>query len=477
MSTEERKSLLGGGDECGESVKYGTTDNVTNKKEDEDSVRANNDSNIKSEGENLETAGRSHWLVVLASFLCICVLDGTMYSFGSLLEPLVVSLDQPKSAVSMTGSLQVACSAFIGPVAASLVNKLGARKVLMAGSVMATFGLVIASFSSNLVGIVIGQSLLTGLGFGLMYIPAIVAVAEKFSGVQRSGLALSLAVAGAGAGQVAMAPLVATLVQELGWRGALRGLAAVSCACAGVSLVMKQKKKENITEDEEIVVYDEDLCPENRRPVIALVFGQKIANTEHLWVFLTAALADMFAVMALYIPYSYLGGVAEMRGVTSELTALLISCIGLGSVGGRLLSGWLCDQPWLHPLQLTRAAIALSIPLPFLLAWVDHFWMFACIALLFGFLTGQWIAATSPLLVRLLGLPQLSKAFGVLTAIRGAASMASPPLAGVLVDTSGHPIIALQLSGACLALSAGIFSVAVFLYKRKMTKHVMYEKI
>jgi len=467
MSTEEKKSLLGG-DECSESVKYGT-DNVTQDKEADKVSPSNN------EGEVMEKAGRSHWLVVLASFLCICVLDGTMYSFGSLLEPLGESLHQPKSAVSMTGSLQVACSAFIGPVAASLVNKLGARKVLMAGSVMATFGLVIASFSSNLVGIIIGQSLLTGIGFGLMYIPAIVAVAQKFAGVERSGLALSLAVAGAGAGQVAMSPVVATLVTKLGWRGALRGLAGVACACAAVSVVMKQKKGESTTDGESEVL--EEICTENRRPIIALVFGTKIANAEHLWVFLIAAFADMFAVMALYIPYSYLGGVAEMRGVTSEMTSLLISCIGLGSVAGRLLSGWLCDQPWLHPLQLTRAALALSIPLPFLLAWVDHLWMFACVALIFGFLTGQWIAATSPLLVRLLGLPQLSKAFGVLTAIRGAASMASPPLAGVLVDISGQPTIALHLSGACLALSAGIFSVAVTLYKRRISKHVMYEKI
>jgi len=475
MSTEESKPLLGSSEgEC-VNVNYG---GLTNQDIKEESKKASTEEiNNNEEVLELEKAGKSHWLVVLASFLCICVLDGTMYSFGSLLEPLVVSLRQPRSTVSIAGSLQVACSAFVGPLAAALVNKLGPRKVLMAGSVMATFGLVIASFSSSIVGILLGQSVLTGLGFGLMYIPGIVAVAEKFSGVERGGLALSLAVSGAGAGQVAMAPLVSLLVEEWGWRGSLRGLAVASLACAGVSLVLKQGKAERSSGESGDTSDEGDICTENRRPLIALVLGVKIANAEHLWVFLLVMLGDCFAVLALYIPYSYLGGVAELRGVEASLTALLISCIGLGSVAGRLLAGWLCDQPWLHPLHLTRAALALSIPLPFLLAWVDHTWMFCLLAALFGFLTGQWIAATSPLLVRLLGLNQLSKAFGVLTAIRGAASMASPPLAGVLVDLTGRPTIALQLSGACLAVAAGVFSFAVFIYNRRLRKHVMYEKI
>jgi len=469
MSTEEKKSLLGSSECCENVVSYGGVERTDVKVEKKSTSRDDEEIKVK--------ADKSHWLVVLASFLCICVLDGTMYSFGSLLEPLVGDLRQPRSAVSIAGSLQVASSAFVGPVAAALVNKLGPRKVLMAGSVMATFGLVIASFSSSLVGIIIGQSLLTGLGFGLMYIPAIVAVAEKFSGVERGGLALSLAVSGAGAGQVAMAPLVSMLVDEWGWRGSLRGLAAVSIACAGVSVAMNNKVDKVAEEDSEDTSDDGEICTENRRPWVAVVFGIKIANAEHLWVFLLAAVGDCFAVMALYIPYSYLGGVAEAQGVEPALTALLISSIGLGSVAGRLLSGWLCDQPWVHPLHLTRAALALSIPIPFLFAWVDHFWMFCLLALIFGFLTGHWIAATSPLLVRLLGLPQLSKAFGVLTAIRGAASMASPPLAGVLMDLTGRSTIALQLSGACLALGAGIFSLAVFIYNRRLRKHVMYEKI
>eukprot|EP00091_Calanus_sinicus_P003942 TRINITY_DN14118_c0_g1_i1.p1 TRINITY_DN14118_c0_g1~~TRINITY_DN14118_c0_g1_i1.p1 ORF type:complete len:187 (-),score=40.15 TRINITY_DN14118_c0_g1_i1:58-618(-) len=146
--------------------------------------------------------------------------------------------------------------------------------------------------------------------------------------------------------------------------------------------------------------------------------------------------ADGLSVMALYIPYSYLQPVAQAAGVSPQLTTLLISAIGGGSVSGRLLSGWMSDQPWCHPLYLTRAVVTMSCILPFLLSWVDHLWMFAGLSLLFGFLTGQWIAATSPLLVSLLGIDQLSQAFGLLTFVRGVASPdLTPPYAGIACGT------------------------------------------
>ena len=63
---------------------------------------------------------------------------------------------------------------------------------------MASFGLLLASFASNLVGIFGGLSLLTGIGFGLMYIPAVVAVAENFT--TRRSLAVGLSLCGSGAG-------------------------------------------------------------------------------------------------------------------------------------------------------------------------------------------------------------------------------------------------------------------------------------
>lgn len=447
------------------NVKYGVVSDVKNDEPMNEDIH--------------EREGRSAWLVVAASFLCICVLDGTMYSFGCFLNPLMLEMKQSRSTISIAGSLQVALSAFVAPVAAWLVVKKGARLVCLAGAVTASFGLLLASFASNLVGIFGGLSLLTGIGFGLMYIPAVVAVAENFT--TRRSLAVGLSLCGAGAGQVAVAPLVSWLIQTFGWRGALQALAVLALACAGFGTVMKQPSQE---ESEEIGTRGSRREPEMsddeyepNRPILTFLLGSKIGSSDNVYVFLLMVTADALSVMALYIPYSYLQPVAQAAGVDPHLTTLLISAIGAGSVSGRLLSGWMSDQPWCHPLFLTRAVVTVSCILPFLLSWVDHLWMFAGLSLLFGFLTGQWIAATSPLLVSLLGIDQLSQAFGLLTFVRGVASLISPPLAGMLVDLTVNPHIALYLSGGLLLLSGGVYSLAVLVFNRKYRREIIYQKI
>jgi len=410
-------------------------------------------------------------LIVLLSFICVAVLDGTMYSFGHLLEPIANEMNQTRSTIAISGSLQVALSAFIAPLAAKLVEKKGSRVSCHAGALTSSFGLLLASFSSNIFGIFGGLSLLGGIGFGLMYIPAVVSVAESFS--ERRSFAVGLTLCGAGAGQVLVAPLVGWIVQGWGWRRALQGLSCLALTCAGCGFFMGEK---GIREGEQLDL-EEDLENEDRYSCLTAILGSKIASSEHVWVFLVAVLGDILAVMSLYIPYSFLQPVVLAAEVDSTLANLLIPAIGVGSVLGRLFSGWLSDQPWCHPLFLTRSVLLMASVLPFLISWVDRFWMFVGLALLFGFLTGQWIAATTPLLVSLLGLEQLSQAFGLLTALRGLASLVSPPLAGLLLDLTTNISIPLYLSGSFLLLSGGIYSFSVLLLKRSCNIESVYEKI
>lgn len=64
-----------------------------------------------------------------------------------------------------------------------------------------------------------------GLGFGLIYLPAIVSVAQYFE--KRRAFATGLAVCGSGFGTFLMAPITELLLQEFGWRGALLILGGV----------------------------------------------------------------------------------------------------------------------------------------------------------------------------------------------------------------------------------------------------------
>ena len=49
------------------------------------------------------------WLVVVCSFLCVCLLDGVGYSFGVLFDPLLKELSDGhgRGLLAIAGSLQV----------------------------------------------------------------------------------------------------------------------------------------------------------------------------------------------------------------------------------------------------------------------------------------------------------------------------------------------------------------------------------
>ena len=68
-------------------------------------------------------------MVVLASFTCLCVLDGAAYTFGVFIDPLIEEMGGGRGQTSLAGSLLVATYPFTGPLASRLVNSYGTRKV------------------------------------------------------------------------------------------------------------------------------------------------------------------------------------------------------------------------------------------------------------------------------------------------------------------------------------------------------------
>jgi MFS family permease len=59
----------------------------------------------------------------------------------------------------------------------------------------------------------------SGIGFGLVYVPAVIAVGFYFE--KWRALATGIAVCGSGIGTFLMAPLSTALIEAFGWRGAL----------------------------------------------------------------------------------------------------------------------------------------------------------------------------------------------------------------------------------------------------------------
>lgn len=130
----------------------------------------------------------------------------------------------------------------------ALANKFGCRAVCIAGAILASAAFVLSTFSTSVTMLMLTYGVMGGIGFGMIYLPAVVCVGYYFE--KKRSLATGIAVCGSGFGTFVFAPLATFLLKNLdGWRGANLVLAAMILSCAFFGALMRpltypKKKKE-----------------------------------------------------------------------------------------------------------------------------------------------------------------------------------------------------------------------------------------
>eukprot|EP00092_Neocalanus_flemingeri_P032823 GFUD01035699.1.p1 GENE.GFUD01035699.1~~GFUD01035699.1.p1 ORF type:complete len:463 (+),score=142.43 GFUD01035699.1:137-1525(+) len=406
------------------------------------------------------------WLVVAASFGVICVLDGIGYSFGVFLEPLIADLGVGRGALSMAGSLQSGVYSLSGPVVAMVVSRWGERKACMVGSVLSAVGVLGASYAVGIKTLILGYSVVTGLGFGLMYLPSIVIVSQHFT--TRRALATGIVLCAAGAGTFLFAPLTEQLVEQMGWRGAMRVLAVacLGCVVCGSAMVPGGAVTEGVDGDTEFEGRT-DCTRKVERKFLARIIGSELSSSPALPVLSLLMMGDCMSALSLYIPYTHLPPAATAVGISPANAAFLISTLGVTNTLGRLVSGWLTDKPCINPMILITVSLTAAVPTLYLFSVISSYWMFLTLSCMFGFLTGMWVSAIPSALVNLIGVPLLAPAFGLLTAFRGVMILSGPPLAGMVVDVVGVKGVAMVVSGVAMSVACVFFILSVLVDRRK----------
>ncbi|XP_008556560.1 monocarboxylate transporter 12 isoform X2 [Microplitis demolitor] len=177
------------------------------------------------------------WVVVIASFMCNMIVDGIAYTFGIFFEEFVNYFGEGKGKTAWVGSLLSGMYLSAGPVVSALTNRYGCRAVCMAGSFIAATAFVLSTFASSVNMLMLIYGVMGGIGFGLIYLPAVVCVGYYFE--TKRSLATGIAVCGSGFGTFAFAPLANFLVESYSWKGAHLILAGLILNCAVFGALMR----------------------------------------------------------------------------------------------------------------------------------------------------------------------------------------------------------------------------------------------
>lgn len=112
----------------------------------------------------------------------------------------------------------------------ALANKYGCRTVTIAGSFVAATAFTLSTLAPSYGMFLITYGLLGGLGFGMIYLPAVVFVGYYFE--KKRSLATGIAVCGSGFGAFIFAPISELLLANFStWKSANLVLACIILLC------------------------------------------------------------------------------------------------------------------------------------------------------------------------------------------------------------------------------------------------------
>ncbi|CAJ0917321.1 unnamed protein product, partial [Mesorhabditis belari] len=198
------------------------------------------------------------WVVVAASFIANMIVDGIIFTVGeSCLKLWKADFASSDTAAAFTTSLLSGSYLLVGPLASALANNYGCRAVTILGAFISCFGFMASTLVPQIFLLyitfgVIEVEFCFRVGFGLVYLPAIVIVPQYFD--NKRPLAVGLAVCGSGIGTSLFAllnPIVMTLVNNQ-WRYfivfiAFSSLISVLAGLFSKSVQASEKQVEEVT--------------------------------------------------------------------------------------------------------------------------------------------------------------------------------------------------------------------------------------
>ncbi|KAJ8918197.1 hypothetical protein NQ315_014064 [Exocentrus adspersus] len=155
--------------------------------------------------------------------------DGVTYSFGIFYDEFLDYFKEGKGLTSWILSILVGVTLCSGPISSSFVNRWGCRSVTIVGALLASACLVVSFWAQNVLTLCLTIGIGAGIGFGLIYLPAIVSVTTYFE--KKRSLATGIAVCGSGFGTFIFAPIISKLLTEYGWRGSILIIAGIVLEC------------------------------------------------------------------------------------------------------------------------------------------------------------------------------------------------------------------------------------------------------
>lgn len=298
------------------------------------------------------------WVIVATCFFILTLTSLVATSFPIFYVPVLEGFNWSRGSTAIALSIHLVLSGIAAPVAGGLIDRYGPRLIMPIGAIMTGAALILLSRSMALWQVYATFGVLAALGCSAVHITPLTAVASNWF-TRNRGMAISLVVAGPGAGQLFILPLLQSLIQRAGWRYAylLFGVAVLVIPTVLVRLFLyRQPSDKGLALEEETVPQRSDTKgPEETSGgratrefvVVDKQWAEvdwtiaKAVRTQRFWMLMLvlALVASGFFLIGIHL-IAYL----EDKGYSPKTAAYVMGFQGFINIFGTLLGGMLGDR-------------------------------------------------------------------------------------------------------------------------------------
>ena len=180
------------------------------------------------------------WVIAAVTFFVLLAAAGFRSTVGVFVVPLQDEFGWGRDDVSLAIVVNLVFYGLAAPFAAAFVERMGARRVMVAGLIAVAGGAALTIAMTSLWQLDILWGIVIGTATGAISIPLSAIVATRWF-VRRLGLVTGLLAASFATGNLVFLPLLAWITDGHGWRWAVAIVAITATAIVPVVLVLMRE--------------------------------------------------------------------------------------------------------------------------------------------------------------------------------------------------------------------------------------------
>jgi MFS family permease len=397
------------------------------------------------------------WWIVVGSTIGLIVGNGpvSLFSSGVFLKPVSGEFGWDRATMTGAAGLSGLFSAVCVPIVGIMIDRWGIKRVML--PILALYGLSIAALSLTPASVAVFTMLYVFMGIagaGQGPLPYVKSISAWFDA--RRGLALGIAMAGVGIGVFIVPQVVRVLIQNYGWRIAYMGLGALMFLVAFPSMALL------VREPEEGFARRRVMLAQAVDVVLPGLSVREVLRGSRFWLLALSVLCVSTVVNGFGV---HIVPLLTDRGLSPAVATSMLGVFGLGTLGGRLLSGYLVDRffaPYIAAVFFLLGAVGIGLITSGAGGAVPTFGI-----VLLGIAAGTEIDMLGYLSSRYFGLRHFGQLYGYIFAVFSAGAALGPYVLGVCFDRFhsyndalfGYVGLLVLASGLIVSLGAYVFPV------------------